>query len=213
MADLRMLVISDVHSSTSAAAMVTEDAKALSPDLIVVCGDVTHFGPPSFAESFLDSLPARTLAVPGNCDPPEVLRAMRARGMDLHEKRVGVRGVQFAGLGGSNLTPFDTLMEFDEGHIFSALEKVMVEGAVLVTHVPPKGRVDAAMNGVHAGSEAVARIVEKYRPGLSLSGHIHEARGIERDGTTVFVNPGPARKGFRAFVRLAGDAIEAELLG
>jgi len=36
----------------------------------------------------------------------------------------------------------------------------------------------------------VARMIKKYRPFLSLHGHIHESRGIQKLGRTTMINPG-----------------------
>jgi Icc-related predicted phosphoesterase len=45
---------------------------------------------------------------------------------------------------------------------------------------------------VHVGSSAVRALVEKYRPILSLHGHIHESKAIGKIGPTTCVNPGSA---------------------
>jgi Icc-related predicted phosphoesterase len=210
---MRILVFSDVHSSNRTIEMAIDDINTYSPELLLISGDITHFGPSSFANAFLDAIDIRTLAIPGNCDPPDVLSVLKERGVDLHEKRETIEGFDFVGFGGSNTTPFDTIMEFDEEVIFASLDNIMVEESVLVTHVPPKGFVDATPNGIHAGSRAVKEIVEKYRPRLSVSGHIHEARGLNEEGGTVFLNPGSARMGFRAIVELTMDDVGVKLLG
>jgi hypothetical protein len=49
------------------------------------------------------------------------------------------------------------------------------------------------------GSRAVRRFIEQYQPLLCLTGHIHEAAGMDRIGRTVIVNPGPIARG--GFVR------------
>ncbi|MGN6377878.1 MAG: metallophosphoesterase family protein, partial [Gaiellales bacterium] len=51
-------------------------------------------------------------------------------------------------------------------------------------------------HGGHApepvGSTAVRQAIEEFRPGLTLHGHIHEARGHTRIGDTLCINPGSA---------------------
>ncbi|MCK5547470.1 MAG: metallophosphoesterase family protein [Thermoplasmata archaeon] len=210
---MRILVFSDVHSSERAVGLVSKDIEEYLPDLLIVCGDLTHFGPGAFAEKFLNSASLMTLAIPGNCDPPDVLALLQERGVDLHGKKVEIGGFDFVGFGGSNITPFETLTEFTEDEIFDSLDKIMVERAVLVTHAPPKGYLDGPNDEKHFGSTAVARIVEKYHPIVALFGHIHEARGIVREKDTVFVNPGPAMRGHRALLELTEDGAEVELLG
>lgn len=213
---MRLLIISDIHSFNGAIDMVSGDIKEYSPDLLIICGDVTNFGPVSFADEFLDVIPTErlgTLAVPGNCDPPDVLAVLQKRGIDLHRKTVNIGGFDFVGFGGSNKTPFNTPMEFAEDDIFRALDNIMIEGAVLVTHVPPKGYLDGSADGKHFGSEAVAEIAKKYRPRAVISGHIHEARGVIREKNAVILNPGPAMRGYRALMELRQEEIEVELLG
>ncbi len=209
---MKILVYSDIHSSEKAVDLLRADTDRYSPDLLLVLGDITHFGPASFAEKFIDAISTRTLAIPGNCDPPDVLALLEERGISLHGKIENVGGFDLAGFGGSNITPFDTITEFGEDEIFESLDRVMVEGAVLATHVPPRGHVDGTAGGLHAGSTAVARIVEKYRPRVSLSGHIHEARGLIEDRGTLFLNPGAARRGYRATVDLSENDAGARLL-
>ena len=48
---------------------------------------------------------------------------------------------------------------------------------VAVTHGPPRGVLDFASNGDHAGCEHLFRAVEKARPRIHCFGHIHEAWG------------------------------------
>lgn len=65
-----------------------------------------------------------------------------------------------------------------------------------VLHSPPhETRCDMIGNGAHVGSRAIRRFVERHRPPLVLSGHIHESPRVSssfRDtiGPTVVVNPG-----------------------
>jgi Icc-related predicted phosphoesterase len=40
------------------------------------------------------------------------------------------------------------------------------------------------------GSTAVRTAIERHQPLLSLHGHIHESRGVQRIGRTVCINPG-----------------------
>ena len=43
---------------------------------------------------------------------------------------------------------------------------------------------------IAAGSTAVRAAIERHGPVLSLHGHIHESRGVQRIGRTTCVNPG-----------------------
>jgi len=43
---------------------------------------------------------------------------------------------------------------------------------------------------VPVGSKAVRDAIAKYRPVVGLHGHIHEARGAQRIGRSLCLNPG-----------------------
>jgi hypothetical protein len=66
--------------------------------------------------------------------------------------------------------------------------------------------LDIVPSGEHAGSVAVRNFVEKFRPALVISGHVHEAQGIDLIGETTLVNTGPARRGNYAEITLEDKA-------
>jgi uncharacterized protein len=209
---MRVLVVSDLHGSEMGLQEVVRKSEVLKPDLVVICGDITHFGPPQQATEFLDKIGVLTFAVPGNCDPPEVIRAIEdSKAKGLHRRTQELKGYIFVGLGGAPQSPNGLPMEFSEERIFEFLDEIMVPKGILVTHCPAWGRNDTA-KGAHLGSKAISDIVEKYKPKLVLSGHIHDARGILEEKGTTFVNPGPAKQGFGALVVIEGDKVKVELL-
>jgi len=59
-------------------------------------------------------------------------------------------------------------------------------------HAPPYGARDELPSG-HVGSKAIQKFLD--RVDLIVCGHIHEAKGLEKVGKTVVVNPGEASKG------------------
>lgn len=189
---------------------IQQKTAELSPDLFIACGDITHFGEAAFEIEFLREMLVKTFAVPGNCDPPEMVDKLEEIGVNIHGKKVKFGGLTFVGLGGSNPTPFDTLWEISEEEIAAILEPLMEPEAVIVSHAPPFGYLDTTWQGEHVGSRVLLEIVNKFRPRLFLTGHIHEARGIV-EGATMIVNPGPASRGNLAVVDINGG-ITAKLL-
>ena len=185
--------------------MIRENVARYHPDVFVAAGDITNFGPVAYARELLSGLPVPSLAVPGNCDPRDLVPVLRQLGVDLHGRKATVAGRTFVGLGGSNPTPFGTPFELTEEEILQTLRGVMEPGVILVSHPPPRGFVDAVRSGAHVGSASIRTIVEEFRPPLVLCGHIHEARGIARLGPTTIVNPGAAREGHSALVSLDGN--------
>ncbi|CAI6333209.1 unnamed protein product [Periconia digitata] len=51
---------------------------------------------------------------------------------------------------------------------------------IVVTHTPPKGHCDQATKDDRSGCETLLGALYRVRPMLSICGHIHEARGVER---------------------------------
>ncbi len=188
-------------------------------DCVLLIGDITNFGPMSAADDILSRIKAAgvpTLAIPGNCDPKQVLELLDKYGVNLHAKRVEIGGINFVGLGGSNLTPFNTPFELQETEIQEELEKLTCatgEKTVLVTHAPPfDTTVDMTAQGTHVGSKSIRQFIEKTQPLAAICAHIHEARNTDTLDKTLVVNPGPISKGFAAEIEVGGK-VSAKLLG
>jgi Icc-related predicted phosphoesterase len=182
-------------------------------------GDITNFGPLSAAEDLIGRVKAvgiPTLAVPGNCDPKPILEVLDKYGVNLHGKCVEMGDIIFAGLGGSNVTPFSTPFEFQETEIQEELNKLTCpvdKKMVLVTHAPPFDTlVDLTTSGLHVGSKSIRQFIEERQPLLSVCGHVHEARNIDKIGETLVVNPGQISKGFATEIEIDGG-VRAVLLG
>lgn len=208
---MKFLVISDVHGRERVIDWTNRVCSEIKADGIFVLGDITQFGPPEWAGKFLERLNVPSYAIPGNCDPPEVIECIERKATSLHGKKVKIAERTVVGLGGSNPTIFHTPFEMQEEEIEEKLKGLMEEGAVLVTHTPPFGINDIVPSGRHVGSTAVKNIVERFRPKIVLSGHVHEASGIVRKDGTLFMNPGAA-KDARAGILEMGEECEARLL-
>ncbi|MEM4473563.1 MAG: metallophosphoesterase [Candidatus Bathyarchaeia archaeon] len=110
-----------------------------------------------------------------------------------------------------NPTPWKTTREEEDEKLEERLEKYISqlknpESAIFNFHAPPyQSKIDEAplldenlnpiiQQGrvvmVPVGSKAVRKMIEKYKPFLSLHGHIHESPGCIRIGRTYCVNPG-----------------------
>ena len=206
---MKLLCISDLHG------MSMEIEGLEDADILVICGDITHFGHGSDAKELLAPFESakKILAVPGNCDNLDVNDALIELDADLHAKGRTIDDVGFFGLGGSNATPFDTPQEYTEDELWDFI----LEGygqvkdsqvKVFVTHTPPIDTTVDDAGGRHVGSTKVREFVETYAPDLVLCGHIHEAQGQDRIGKTVVVNPGILRNGY-ALVDI-GEEIKVE---
>jgi Icc-related predicted phosphoesterase len=209
---LKIVAVSDIHGIPEGRKMLDSIIGTTSPDLLVICGDITTFGPASYAESLLFGLKAKCAAVPGNCDPEDVLRVIEKRSISLHGKRVAIDGIDFVGIGGAPCCSFTTPREMPEEEFGSTLSSMMVKRCVLVTHAPPLGTLDMTRSGKSLGSKAIADAVSRFMPRLVLSGHVHEARGvIEKEGT-VFANPGPLKEKQVVMAEVTSDRVSASII-
>jgi putative phosphoesterase len=208
---LKILVASDFHGKREAFENVAEQAMLECVDLIIICGDVTHFGEIKEAETLLASLADLKIPiyfVPGNCDPPELANMTIEGVMSLHGVCKTMNNWTFLGVGGSQMGPLHTPFEMTEKEILRILESglkncLVSQKIVLVSHVPPfQTKLDKVFYGDHVGSFSVRNFIIEKKPTVVFCGHIHEARGIDYIGETLLVNPGPVSHGYYGLVKL-----------
>lgn len=213
------LLLTDMHGRTHVLEKILASAGGF--DMILVSGDLTDFGDSKKALEMVGALkkPGKPVfAVPGNCDPKEVLETLEKEGVSVHGKKVILGGFVFAGFGGSNPTPFDTPFEMPDGALGEGINSACVgvgnENLVLITHAPPKNTVfDLLPNGAHAGSEAVRTAIETHKPAFLFCGHIHEGVGAGFVGKTLVANPGPALAGHWGVADLSSKKVALKSLG
>ena len=190
--------ITDLHGHIEAVKKAGEKLK--DADLVLVTGDITHFGKRNEAKEMVEALKRyceAIYAVPGNCDYPEVGAYLAEEGISLDLRFVETEQVVLAGLGGSLRCPGRTPNEHTEDEfatMLAGLKDNLPAGKplIFVTHQPPRDTsCDLAHGGIHVGSSSVRRFVEDVEPVLCLSGHIHEAAAVGSIGKTAVVNPGP----------------------
>jgi len=215
---LKLLAAADFHGNSSAENNLSKLLKR-GYDCLVLIGDLTNFGPPEIAESILKlakDFGVPCFSVPGNCDPKSIIQVLEKNGANIHGKCGKLGEFTFVGLGGSNLTPFNTPFELTEIEIqeeLTAASYGIGEKWILVTHAPPHGtKVDRIREGTHVGSKSIRQYIEQKQPLVALCGHVHEARGIDQLGRTLVVNPGPITKGFAAEVNIDDVRINFRLL-
>jgi hypothetical protein len=215
-----IVAFADIHDNIKGFDAVAEDLSAA--DTVVLIGDLTDFGRQPEAARVVKAARRyndRILAVPGNCDYPEVDAYLVREGISVHRRGVVIDGVAFLGVGGSLPCPGKTPNEFSEEHFKAFLAEAAsglppAHPLVLVTHQPPLGTVtDRVRNGRHVGSESVRLFIEHIQPVLCLTGHIHEGRGMDTIGRTPVVNPGPLSRGGYVYARIGQRLEELEIRG
>ena len=215
---MRIVCVSDIHQAFGAIERL--GGELAQADLVLLAGDLTHFGDPPEAFQVIDAFRTHNphvLSVTGNLDMAWVIDAFRDAGISLHGEARHFDGLGIFGCGGSNITPMDTPTEWEEPEIATVLERGYAATAkathrLLVCHVPPfDTRLDRLVNGTPVGSPAVRNFLEQRQPELAVVGHIHEGRGIDRIGRTVIINPGPLRDGGYVVIEYNGRQLTASL--
>lgn len=101
--------VADLHGSQYRLNLVIKNVEKYSPNLVVVCGDITQFGPGAVAKSFLNQIPIETYAVPGNIDTDDVEEAIKcSKAKNLNKSKIIKDGLSFVGISAvnSNITDF-----------------------------------------------------------------------------------------------------------
>ena len=186
---MKLLAFSDLHRDRKQARRLAEMAGGV--DVVAGVGDFAsvHRGLERTIDA-LSTIEVPTLLVPGNNETDDALRAACAGWASatvLHGGAAEIDGAQFFGIGGGvPTTPWGWSFDLTEEEAARMLAGCP-DGAVLLTHSPPKGHVDDGL-----GSEAILRAVEERRPTVVLCGHIHQCWEQESsvDGVRV-LNLGP----------------------
>ncbi|KAF2757856.1 Metallo-dependent phosphatase [Pseudovirgaria hyperparasitica] len=94
--------------------------------------------------------------------------------------------------------------QYNKDRAATIWDAIPLNASVVVTHAPPFGHCDYSAGGRSKGCEALRKALWRVRPMLSVCGHTHEGRGIERvtwkmdlplcpyleDGYTFWDDPG-----------------------
>jgi Icc-related predicted phosphoesterase len=185
---MKILAVADIHGSQYRMNLVLKNIASHTPDLVVLCGDITQFGPGQLATSLLHQLPVRTLAIPGNIDSFDVDHGiMASTATYLHMKRAMIGGHWFIGIG-REIPSHLTEVLIDDGKTKNPLGKILDANSILVTHVPPFKLRDKIFIGSHGGSKELRTLIDIHKPRLVLCGHIHEDPGVTQSGDTTVVN-------------------------
>ncbi len=146
---------------------------------------------------------------PGNDDHMEVDQVIEdsAAIVNCNNKNVMLGDHEMITFCWANPTPWNTPREKPDEELEPMLEELCSKvkdkpTSIFNFHAPPYGfaldlapelnkdLVQAADRKIHVGSRAVAKMIDKYQPLISLHGHIHESRGAQKLKKTLTINPG-----------------------
>lgn len=212
------IAFGDMHEHTANLAKIDhlEDA-----DHVLISGDLTNCGDRRKAEKILAAVRSfnpRVLAQIGNMDTRDVDVYFSEQGINTHTRGIDLgAGVKLMGVGYSLETPFHTPSEVNEDTLREWLQKAHqecgeYEHLILMVHNPPlHTKTDKIASGVSVGSSAIRECIETLQPEVCITGHIHEARGMDRIGKTKIINPGDFASGGYVRITLKDGRLDAQL--
>ena len=115
---MKIISFGDIHEDYSNLIPLKNELE--NADLVIVTGDLTNFNGRKEAEKVIEEIMKynkNILAQLGNLDQPEVNDYLTERGINLHRNGFIRDDIGIFGVGGSNLTPFNTPTEFSEDEI------------------------------------------------------------------------------------------------
>lgn len=166
-------------------------------DILLHAGDLTRHGLLDEVDAFdawLGRLPhPHKVVIAGNHDwcferTPAEARRRLTNAVYLEDEAVVIGGLKVYG---SPWQPrfFDWAFNLDRGPELAAKWALIpADTDVLVTHGPPDGILDLTRRWLRVGDADLLARVREVRPKLHVFGHIHEAAGVYRSGSTLFVN-------------------------
>lgn len=210
---MKILALSDIHERTGKLRSLGTRLRELGykPDIVVVAGDLTYFKDTMTAVKILrnikDILESKIVFIPGNCDPPGLIEVRNVDNdiVNIHGEILTFQNYIFYGVGGSGITPFNTHIEYTEEEFRAFFGKIagfdLGDELIIITHQPIRGFFDE-VRGVNVGSIVFLEVLNKLRPLLWITGHIHEHSGWIKHGDTTIVHPGPFMKGYYATIEI-----------
>jgi hypothetical protein len=191
---MKVLIFSDIHGDIRA----LENLVSQPADIYIAAGDLSTFKKSlDRCGEVLAPLGEKVWVLPGNHETHEDMRELCRRFdfVDFHRQVRQIGSTKWAGLGYSNITPFNTPGEYTEEQIQEALAAFDgLSPLYLVAHVPPKNsQLDEFAPGQHGGSPALSAWLERAQPLYLFCGHIHECAGrSDQLGRTKCFNVGKA---------------------
>jgi uncharacterized protein len=192
----KILAASDIEGDSSATKKLASKAEKEDVDLVVLAGDLTGWvESESILKPFIDK-GKKVVFVPGNHDTSEMARFLTNM---YGAKNVGDHYVRYEDVGIFGIgSPNGEISMRDEKKAFEKLKKDFdkvkdLEKKIMVSHLHAAG-TKAEFSGV-VGSSGIRKAIEKFQPDVFLSGHIHEAEGIdEKIGKTKVFSIGKKGK-------------------
>jgi hypothetical protein len=164
---MKILALTDLHGNMHALRLMEHLAR--EADLVILAGDITHFGREKEMQQVIGQLlpmNVNIFAVSGNCDHPGAEQYLSDAGIALNLMCRPHGGIYFAGLSGSLPCPGRTPQEYSEEEFLQKLDALSTEikkPFLFISHQPPFHTLnDRVTSGHHVGSRAIRRFIEMH---------------------------------------------------
>jgi len=186
------MAIGDLHGDTGLVKKLAKRAKKENVDLIILPGDLTWMeeSVKGLIGPFIKAN-KKVLVMPGNHESMATIdfltqtypNTINIHGHGIKENDIGIFGGGYAEVGPFWVEDKEIGKALEKGH----KEIKNMKKKIMVTHSHHAGG-EAEFTGIK-GSKAITKAIKKFKPDLVLSGHIHEAGGIEEQiGKTKIIN-------------------------
>jgi Icc-related predicted phosphoesterase len=177
-----ILAVGDIHGDTGLIKKLARKAKNEDVDLVILAGDIT------FAEQSTKNLigpftkvKKPVLLIHGNHESLatiDFLAEMYPNAKNIHGYSVKTDNIGIFGCGGADFGA----SPMSENEFFHTLKKAHsgikdVKRKIMVTHMHPF-KSKAEFSGFR-GSKGILKALKQFQPNILISGHIHEAEGME----------------------------------
>jgi len=207
---MKILAFADIHGSLEAAEKIAKLTLNSEANAVLIAGDIA-VNDLNLAEKILKKIGSSfnkpVFFVPGNMDSGSLAFFKSDKIKCIHGSCETIENFSIIGVGGATSflsTPFELTEKEIEIKLNEAFKAYKQGNLILLSHAPPKNtKLDKVGVNLHVGSIAIRRFIEDKKPVLAVSGHIHEARGLDKIGETIIVNPGPAFQGYYANIEIS----------
>ena len=190
---MKFLAFADLHQDKKKLKSLVERAAKPDIDFVVCAGDLSIFGRGlrEALEAF-QTVRKKIYFIPGNHEEEirgwEKLVEEYSFCENIHQKALVLENYVFLGYGGSGFSQQDIEFRKKAREWYGEHQGKKI---ILVTHGPPIGTKLDFIDGRQVGNLDYRRFIERIKPKVAISGHIHETAGIvDKIGPTQVINPG-----------------------
>ncbi|MEK6969660.1 MAG: metallophosphoesterase [Nanoarchaeota archaeon] len=189
---MKFLTFTDLHEDKVVLKELVKRAAQPDIDFIVCCGDISTFGRGlTLVFKSFEAVKKPFYVIPGNHEEGEILTKALTGFSNCHNfdrQAIKIEGYVFLGYGGGGFSVQDETFRKLARQWYG---KYKEEKVILVTHGPPFGTALDLMGQKHVGNKDFRQFIDRIKPKIAISGHLHEAVGkMDTLGKTKLINPG-----------------------